>query len=64
MPRAITPLLLSIFVSSLISGAASATVSSEAIVPIEKKSEHTALYREIFDRLATRHYRGQVIDDD
>ena len=32
--------------------------------PIAKQPEYTALYREIFDRLATRHYRGQDIDDE
>ena len=37
--------------------------SNEALTPITKQSEQTALYREIFDRLATRHYRGQTIDD-
>jgi carboxyl-terminal processing protease len=34
------------------------------IVPIAKQTEFTALYREIFDRLASRHYRGQDIDDE
>lgn len=37
--------------------------SNSPVSPIEKQSEQTALYREIFDRLATRHYRGQTIDD-
>jgi carboxyl-terminal processing protease len=41
-----------------------ATASYSEISPIEKQSEQTALYREIFDRLATRHYRGQRIDDE
>jgi carboxyl-terminal processing protease len=41
-----------------------ASNNNEAITPIEKQSEQTALYREIFDRLATRHYRGQTIDDE
>lgn len=31
--------------------------------PIKKESEQTALFREILDRLATRHYHGQKIDD-
>jgi len=33
------------------------------LVPIEKESQQTALYREILDRLATRHYHGQKIND-
>ncbi|MDP6198857.1 MAG: carboxy terminal-processing peptidase [Porticoccaceae bacterium] len=37
--------------------------SNSSVSPVEKQSEQTALYREIFDRLATRHYRGQTIDD-
>jgi carboxyl-terminal processing protease len=40
------------------------TASDSEISPIEKQSEQTALYREIFDRLATRHYREQRIDDE
>lgn len=35
-----------------------------SITPIEKKSEQSALYREILDRLATRHYHGQEINDE
>ncbi len=60
MSRAITALFISIAFST----AVFATTVGYAVVPIEKQSEQTALYREIFDRLATRHYRGQVIDDD
>ncbi len=60
MSRAITALLISIAFST----AVFATTVESTVVPIEKKSEQTALYREIFDRLATRHYRGQVIDND
>lgn len=60
MSRAITALLTSIVFST----AVFATAPDTAVIPIEKQSEQTALYREIFDRLATRHYRGQVIDDD
>jgi carboxyl-terminal processing protease len=59
MSRAITALLTGIFFST----AVLATTSDAGLIPIEKQSEQTALYREIFDRLATRHYRGQVIDD-
>ena len=40
-----------------------ACFSNAEIVPISKQTEQTALYREIFDRLATRHYQGQTIDD-
>ena len=32
--------------------------------PIEQESQQTALYREILDRLATRHYHGQKINDE
>ncbi|MDA8786445.1 carboxy terminal-processing peptidase [Porticoccaceae bacterium] len=60
MSRAITAL----FTSIVFSAAVFATAPDTAVIPIEKQSEQTALYREIFDRLATRHYRGQVIDDD
>ncbi len=60
MSRAITAL----FTSIVFSTAVFATAPDTAVIPIEKQSEQTALYREIFDRLATRHYRGQVIDDD
>ena len=59
MSRAITALLTGIFFST----AVLATTSDAGLIPIEKQSEQTALYREIFDRLATRHYRCQVIDD-
>lgn len=40
------------------------SIADTPIDPIERKPEYTALYREIFDRLATRHYRGQKIDDE
>ena len=59
MSRAITALLASITLCT----AVFAITPDSALAPIEKQSEQTALYREIFDRLATRHYRGQVIDD-
>ena len=42
----------------------SVSLSAVAIAPIEKQTEQTALFREILDRLATRHYRGQDINDD
>jgi carboxyl-terminal processing protease len=60
MLRVITALLI----STLSVTTAFAITVDDTVVPIEKKSQQTALYREIFDRLATRHYRGQVIDDD
>ena len=59
MSRAITALLTGIVFSTSVL----ATTPDAGLIPIEKQSEQTALYREIFDRLATRHYRGQVIDD-
>ena len=59
MSRAITAL----FTGIVFSTAVLATTPDAGLIPIEKQSEQTALYREIFDRLATRHYRGQVIDD-
>ncbi|MDB9971019.1 PDZ domain-containing protein, partial [Porticoccaceae bacterium] len=40
------------------------SLTAGAIAPIEKQSDQTALYREILDRLATRHYRGQDINDE
>ena len=40
------------------------SLTAVAIAPIEKQSDQTALYREILDRLATRHYRGQDINDE
>ncbi len=40
------------------------SIADTPIDPIERKPGYTALYREIFDRLATRHYRGQKIDDE
>ena len=68
MPRTITAFLTSIVVSTLVSISAITTASvslpTDAVTPISKKSEQTALYREIFDRLATRHYSGQTIDDE
>ena len=42
----------------------SVSLSAVAIAPIEKQTEQTALFREILDRLATRHYRGQDINDE
>ncbi|MDB2594061.1 carboxy terminal-processing peptidase [Porticoccaceae bacterium] len=60
MLRVITALLI----STLSVTTVFAITVDDAVVPIEKKLQQTALYREIFDRLATRHYRGQVIDDD
>jgi carboxyl-terminal processing protease len=59
MQRAIT----AVVIATLASLASVACLSNVDIMPIVKKSEHTALYREIFNRLATRHYHGQTIDD-
>jgi carboxyl-terminal processing protease len=53
MHRVIVTLLLSIL----------CTASLAAIEPIERESQQTALFREILDRLATRHYHGQEIND-
>ena len=60
MDRFVVSLLL------LLSGALT-TVSAIATVdvePIKKESQQTALFREILDRLATRHYHGQKINDE
>ena len=58
MSRAILAFVLSVsFSLSFSSGAM-------AIASIEKQSDQTALYREILDRLATRHYRGQDLNDE
>lgn len=60
MPRVIATLLFTILASTAIV----ASVSSSGVAPIIQKPDQAALYREIFDRLATRHYRGHVIDDE
>ena len=59
MQRAIAAVLI----ATLSSLASVACLSNVDIMPIVKKPEHTGLYREIFNRLATRHYHGQTIDD-
>lgn len=59
MQRAIAAVLI----ATLSSLASVVCLSNVDITPIVKKSEHTALYREILNRLATRHYHGQTIDD-
>lgn len=71
MPRALAVILLTIVgaislivVTGFTSAAIESTEATGKLVPIEKQAEQTALYREVFDRLATRHYRGQKIDDD
>jgi len=61
MQRVIVTLLMCIICTS---ASASASVKTPTtLVPIEKESQQTALYREILDRLATRHYHGQKIND-
>ena len=63
MQRVIVILLLSfISVTTLYSSIYAST--DVALEPIEKQSEQTALFREILDRLATRHYHGQKINDE
>jgi carboxyl-terminal processing protease len=62
MSRAILAFVLSVSFSLSISLALSSCAM--AIAPIEKQSDQTALYREILDRLATRHYRGQDLNDE
>ena len=71
MPRALAVILLTIVgaislivVTGFTSAEIESTEATDKLVPIEKQAEQTALYREVFDRLATRHYRGQKIDDD
>jgi len=71
MLRALAAILLTIVgaislivVTGFTSAAIESTEATGKLVPIEKQAEQTALYREVFDRLATRHYRGQKIDDD
>ncbi len=58
MYRVIVILLLTLF------GPSSFALDAKDLAPIKAQSEQTALYREILDRLATRHYRGQEINDD
>ena len=43
---------------------AATVISPVDVEPIKKESQQTALFREILDRLATRHYHGQKINDD
>ena len=63
MQRVIVILLLSfISVTTLYSSIYAST--DVGLGPIEKQSEQTALFREILDRLATRHYHGQKINDE
>jgi len=71
MLRALAAILLTIVgaislivVTGFTRAAIESTEATGKLVPIEKQAEQTALYREVFDRLATRHYRGQKIDDD
>ena len=63
MPRALAVILLTIVsvisliaVTGFTSVAIESTEAAGKLVPIEKQAEQTALYREIFDRLATRHH--------
>jgi carboxyl-terminal processing protease len=58
MQRVIVTLLFSILCTT----ASSNLLAS--LEPIEKESKQTALFREILDRLATRHYHGQKINDE
>ncbi len=58
MYRVIVILLFTLF------GPSSFALDTKDLAPIKAQSEQTALYREILDRLATRHYRGQEINDD
>lgn len=58
MYRVIIILLFTLF------GPSSFALDAKDFAPIKAQSEQTALYREILDRLATRHYRGQEINDD
>ncbi|MDP4987619.1 MAG: carboxy terminal-processing peptidase [Porticoccaceae bacterium] len=58
MYRVIVILLFALF------GPSSFALDAKDLAPIKAQSEQTALYREILDRLATRHYRGQEINDD
>ena len=39
------------------------SLSVVASTPIETEDGQSSLYREIFERLASRHYRSQEIDD-
>jgi len=63
MQRVIVTLLLCIICTSASASASASVKTPTTLVPIEKESQQTALYREILDRLATRHYHGQKIND-
>ena len=53
MPRTIIALLTVVFTS----------LALAAMVPIEREAAQSSLYREILDRLATRHYQSLPVDD-
>ena len=63
MQRVIVILLLSFISVTTLYSHIYASTDAE-LGPIEKQSEQTALFREILDRLATRHYHGQKINDE
>jgi len=63
MQRVIVILLLSFISVTTLYSSIYASTDAE-LGPIEKQSEQTALFREILDRLATRHYHGQKINDE
>ena len=63
MQRVIVILLLSFISVTTLYSSFYASTDAE-LGPIEKQSEQTALFREILDRLATRHYHGQKINDE
>lgn len=66
MQRFIVTLLFSLFssVSIFCTSTLASPETVEQLQPITNESQQTALYREILDRLATRHYHGQKIDDE
>ena len=58
MPRVIVTLLFSIICITAFAK------TPAPLEPIEKESQQTALYREILERLDTRHYHAQEINDE
>ena len=58
------PIVVTLLLLLSCSLSAATVIPSVDVEPIKKESQQTALFREILDRLATRHYHGQKINDD
>ena len=58
------PIVVTLLLLLSCSLSAATVIPPVDVEPIKKESQQTALFREILDRLATRHYHGQKINDD